>query len=57
MRASGSLEVTRAISSEASGLPGTIVRRPDLPTPNASSRKMNETPFFCRTPPWHATQF
>ena len=31
MRASGSVEVTRAINSEASGLPGTMVRRPDLP--------------------------
>jgi len=34
-----------------------MVGRPDLPLPNASSRKMNETPFFWRTPPWQATQF
>lgn len=27
----------RAISSDSSGLPGTIVRRPDFPTPSASS--------------------
>src|ERR1700687_1668203 len=57
MRASGSVEVTCAINSEASGSPGTMVRRPDLPTPRAASRKINDTPFFCRTPPWHATQF
>ena len=45
------------MNSEPSGSPGTMVRRPDLPVPNASSRNMNETPFFCRTPPWQATQF
>ena len=34
-----------------------MVGRPDLPIPSAASRKINDTPFFCRTPPWHATQF
>src|ERR1700749_1625203 len=57
MRASGAAEVRRAINSEASGLPGTMVGRPDLPLPRASSRNMKETPFFWRTPPWQATQF
>ena len=31
-------EVTRAINSEARGLPGTMVGRPDLPLPKAWSR-------------------
>jgi hypothetical protein len=57
MRVSGSLDAARAINSEASGSPGTMVGRPDLPIPSAASRKINDTPFFCRTPPWHATQF
>src|SRR5271156_2302726 len=57
MRVSGSVEVRRALNSEASGLPGTMVVRPDLPVPSASSRNMKETPFFWRTPPWQATQF
>jgi hypothetical protein len=57
MRVSGSVDAARAINSEASGSPGTMVGRPDLPIPKAASRKINDTPFFCRTPPWHATQF
>jgi hypothetical protein len=28
------------------GFPGTIVCRPDLPLPSASSLKIKETPFF-----------
>ena len=57
MRVSGSFEVTRSISSEASGSPGTMVAWPDFPVPRASSRKIKETPLFWRTPPWHEVQF
>src|SRR5436190_23073299 len=57
MRTSGSGEVMRAINSDSSGLPGTMVRRPDFPVPSASSRNRNETPFFCHTPPWQGMQF
>src|SRR6266446_6142533 len=34
-----------------------MVGRPDLPMPSAASRNINDTPFFCRTPPWHKMQF
>src|SRR5690606_19827311 len=51
-----SLRIRRTIS-EADGSPGTTTRLPDSPSPSACSRKMNDTPPACFTPPWQVVQF